>query len=37
MSDEPNDRGPVAALVWILLFLVVMGLAWINVYLRLWF
>lgn len=37
MGDESNERGPVAALVWILLFLVVMGLAWMNVYLRLWF
>lgn len=37
MGDESKDKGPVAALVWILLFLVIMGLAWMNVYLRLWF
>jgi len=37
VSEEPEGRGPVAALVWMLLFLAVMGLAWMNVYFRLWF
>ena len=37
MNDDSKERGPVAALVWILIFLAIMGLAWMNVYLRLWF
>jgi len=37
MSDESKGKGPVGALVWMICFLVVLALAWMNVYLRLWF
>ena len=37
MSEEPNERGPIAALVWMLIFLALLALGWMNVYFRLWF
>ena len=37
MSDNREEKGPVAALVWMLLFLALLALGWMNVYLRLWF
>ena len=37
MDDEPQGKGPIGALVWMIGFLVVLVLAWMNVYLRLWY
>ncbi len=37
MSDHDNEHRPIAGLVWMAVFLVVLALGWLNVYLRLWF
>lgn len=37
MDEEHDEKGPVGALVWILIFLALLALGWLNVYLRLWF
>ncbi len=36
MSEHDEER-PVGALVWIVLYMVLLALGWLNVYLRLWY
>lgn len=37
MSDEQKDGHPRGAFVFMILFLLILALGWLNVYLRLWF